>query len=347
MKKYTLLLAAAIVAAASFAQTAHTVSNNLANPAQFTEIQAAINAAADGDTIYVAGSATGYGNVLVNKRIVLIGAGYQQTGANTRTLISELDIVSSTDNGGGSGSRISGLLINANLDGDPDQIISDVIIERCLINRGDLINVNFGLNENWIFRNNIVYQDQNNVRHNFLCGAAVNLRLENNIFQGESSSSTNNAYFQVRSSSAIVTNNVFFDYTIELDDALVTNNIFLDQSFTDLGVVSSNSTFNNNIFNGESTPGTSTNTLNNNLNSDPGFVNENNRFFDFGEDLNLTTASPGKSAGTDGTDIGVYGGNFPIVFEPSNPQITQLLINTVQIPVGGELEFTVQAEGRQ
>ncbi len=41
-----------------FAQTSHTVSNVAGNPAQFTVIQDAITAASDGDTIYVAGSAT-------------------------------------------------------------------------------------------------------------------------------------------------------------------------------------------------------------------------------------------------------------------------------------------------
>ena len=118
MKKQILFIAAAIVAVASFAQTSHTVSNNPANPAQFTEIQEAINAASDGDTIYVAGSATNYGNVLVNKRVVLIGAGWIQNGANSRTSITQIDITATTDNGGGSGSVISGFRIQGNLEGD-------------------------------------------------------------------------------------------------------------------------------------------------------------------------------------------------------------------------------------
>jgi len=345
MKKQILFLAAAIVAAASVAQTSHTVSNNPANPAQFTEIQEAINAASDGDTIYVAGSNINYGNVLVNKRVVLIGAGYVVTGANARTVVTQIDISSTVDNGGGSGSIITGFIAEGNLVGDPDQIISDVIIERNLFTGNDF-NANFGKNENWFFRNNIVYQTNTNTFPVFNCASANNLTVQNNIFQGESSLGTNKSWFGLRSSNSIVTNNVYFDYVLEFDDALVTNNIFIQQNFTDRSVVSSNATYNNNIFFGENVPDGS-NTFNNNIFNNPGFVSEDNSFYSFGEDLNLTAASPGKNAGTDGTDIGVFGGNFPMVFEPANPEITQLLINTVQVPVGGELEFTIQAEGRQ
>ena len=348
MKKHVLFLAAATMAMASYAQTSHTVSNNPANPAQFTEIQEAINAANDGDTIYVAGSATNYGNVLVNKRVVLIGAGWIQDGANSRSEISQLDITATTNNEGGSGSVISGFLITADVDGDPDEVISDVIIERCLFNRTEVINISLRNNENWIFRNNIVYQDQFNATHNFLCGTAINLRIENNIFQGETANGQNSSLFQVVSSSAIVTNNVFYDYVLEFDNSTVANNIFIQQNFTDRGRTSENATFNNNIFFGENNPSGATNTLNNNIFDNPGFESADTDFYNYpADDITLASASPGKNAGTDGTDIGVFGGNFPMVFEPANPEITQLLINTVQLPVGGELEFTVQATGRQ
>ena len=347
MKKHVLFLAAATMAMASYAQTSHTVSNNPANPAQFTEIQEAINAANDGDTIYVAGSATNYGNVLVNKRVVLIGAGWIQDGANSRTRITQIDITTTTDNGGGSGSVITGFRVEGNLDGDPDETISDILIERNLFT-GDDFNANFRSNENWAFRNNIVYQTNTSTFPNFLCGTAVNLIVQNNIFQGEASGGTNESLFQVTSPSALIANNVFYDYVLEFDNSTVANNIFIQQNFTDRGRTSENATFNNNIFFGENNPSGATNTLNNNIFDNPGFESADTDFYNYpADDITLASASPGKNAGTDRTDIGVFGGNFPMVFEPANPDIIQLLINTVQLPVGGELEFTIQATGRQ
>lgn len=346
MKKQILFIAAAIVAVASFAQTSHTVSNNPANPAQFTEIQAAINAASDGDTIYVAGSDIQYGNVLVNKRLVLIGSGYELNGVNSRTSITQLDIVADVDNGGGSGSNISGFIVFGDFDGDPDQMISDIVVERNWFNQ---VNIRFQNNTKWSFRNNIVYMSTGNDFF-FNVGTSSNLVMQNNILQGADL----DALLTVNSTSCTIINNTFFDFHFQVDDCVFSNNIFVDHAFSEdfSGTVNDafarNVTFNNNIFfSGRSNPSGASNTYINSIFDNPGFVSEDNNFYSFGEDLNLATASPGKSAGTDGTDIGIFGGNFPMIFEPSNPEITQLLINTVQVPTGGELEFTVQAEGRQ
>jgi hypothetical protein len=56
--------------------TVLTVSNNPDRPAQFTQVDPAIAAAAAGDTIYVYGSLTTYNDFIINKRLVVIGAGY-------------------------------------------------------------------------------------------------------------------------------------------------------------------------------------------------------------------------------------------------------------------------------
>ena len=56
--------------------TVRTVSNDPKAPAQYTGIQAAITASSNGDTIMVYGSATHYGNITLEREIVLIGAGY-------------------------------------------------------------------------------------------------------------------------------------------------------------------------------------------------------------------------------------------------------------------------------
>ena len=56
--------------------TIHTVSNNPTTIAHFSTIQAAINAAASGDTIYVHGSPNVYAGFTLSKTLAIIGAGF-------------------------------------------------------------------------------------------------------------------------------------------------------------------------------------------------------------------------------------------------------------------------------
>ena len=50
---------------------------------------------------------------------------------------------------------------------------------------------------------------------------------------------------------------------------------------------------------------------NNIMNQDPQFVNfTQNDGYTIAENYKLTNASPGKNTGTDGMDIGLYGGNY-------------------------------------
>ncbi|MBY0436007.1 MAG: hypothetical protein K2U26_18100, partial [Cyclobacteriaceae bacterium] len=65
MKPTLLLLVCASLACQSLFATIRTVSNDPNRPAQFTTIQAALNAATPGDTVYVSGSATAYNESVV------------------------------------------------------------------------------------------------------------------------------------------------------------------------------------------------------------------------------------------------------------------------------------------
>lgn len=50
--------------------------NNTDPSAPYASINDAVNAATEGDTIMVEGSSIPYGDVTINKRVVLIGPGY-------------------------------------------------------------------------------------------------------------------------------------------------------------------------------------------------------------------------------------------------------------------------------
>jgi len=53
-----------------------TVSNNPNAVAQYTDIPPAIAAASPGDTIYVGGSPNSYSNFTIDRKLVIIGAGF-------------------------------------------------------------------------------------------------------------------------------------------------------------------------------------------------------------------------------------------------------------------------------
>jgi hypothetical protein len=69
------------------------VNNTNNGPGQYPQIDAAIAAASPGDTIYVSGNATTYGNCTVSKSIVLIGPGsYADKQNNTPAIVGAINI---------------------------------------------------------------------------------------------------------------------------------------------------------------------------------------------------------------------------------------------------------------
>lgn len=75
-----------------------------------------------------------------------------------------------------------------------------------------------------------------------------------------------------------------------------------------------NNTFKNCLFNSSSFYPGPNNLIYNciyNQSIDTTFVNHQGNYFDFHYNYHLKSSSPGKNAGTDGQDLGIYGGNYP------------------------------------
>ena len=87
-----------------------TVSNNPNVPGQYTSLQAAIDAAAPDDTLYVQGSTTSYGSVDLYKKLTLIGAGSMPNKSLSLPSLVDNIYIKYNANGtsNGSGSSISG-----------------------------------------------------------------------------------------------------------------------------------------------------------------------------------------------------------------------------------------------
>jgi len=352
MKRLVTLTLFTLLASFYCLATIRTVSNDPQNPAQFTSIQAALDASIAGDTVYVNGSAIDYGeSPNVVKRLVIVGAGYNPAGPpNLATRINGRFTLFS----GASGTVISGFRLGGFLANSGN--VNNIQVLRNYI--GYLISgaaVNFN-GSNWAFSHNLIIN----------CSIQINnsagVLIQNNIFSNGGLSSSNQP-------SVIVDHNLFLGSISPLNtnirNATVSNNIFaLTQGPTIDATTQSNSFVNNinvltnvaataptNSFAGG--PNSETGNL---YGVDPQFVSvanftSYNVFFDY----RLKSTSPGKNAGNDATDIGIYGGGFPFPTggasgggfdtsaQPPVPQVTNVNIQNSSVAPGTQLRVTIQA----
>ncbi len=100
MKKIYLLLHLCFICGFYASATQRTVNNNNPSPGTYSTIQAAVTAASNGDTLLIAGSPTNYGTVTLNKKLTLIGPGYNPQKQNPQvSFLGTLDINSVLANG--------------------------------------------------------------------------------------------------------------------------------------------------------------------------------------------------------------------------------------------------------
>jgi hypothetical protein len=349
----SLFLLTSFVTISSYA-TIRTVSNDPQNPAQFTTIQAAVDAAVAGDTIYVNVSPTDYSeNVSLTKRVILIGGGYKSSSQlNYKTYLSGGIYMSVSGANDPSGTVICGFEVSQIAGVLP---INNIRIFRNLIRGGVSVYGN-----NWNIYNNLI---PSAISMSSGTGT-TNLFIQNNLFGigGFISSS-------ITVSSIIIDHNVFQSSFVKLNNvkfATITNNIFASGSSDfvfDNGCTSNN--FNNNLSTTTNVSVTApTNSFASGPNTEAGnFVGVNPLFVNVTDltlyaainNYRLQSTSPVKNAGTDGTDLGIYGGSYPFPsggapgsgFDtsalPPIPQVTGVNIQNGTLAPGAQLKVTIQA----
>ncbi|MEI6435408.1 MAG: hypothetical protein WCP32_11230 [Bacteroidota bacterium] len=354
MKTKTFLLLALFVAMTSGAfAVVITVSNNPNSPGQYTSLQTAIDAAglSANDTIMVAGSTTTYGNITIAKRLVLVGAGYNNPYGNN-SLLGGITLSRSNEFVGSSGTKIMGFNLSSTLTFNPasgggSPVLNNVLIERCW-----LANISFeNYGQNNLYNNdtvrNCIINGTISFTNQYSSGQLNNIYIHNNIFNG--------AYFNIAA-------------TPNLSTVFCRNNIFINRANSAIFAGCLNMVIENNIFySAYPTGGTGCaftknigfmcpdmpgagNIGSGNMNSvNPLFVNfpALGGAFSWAYDFHLQAASPGKNAGTDGTDIGIYGGMLP--FEVgANPHFPQMMTLTLpagsSVPAGGTLNVHFTAK---
>lgn len=340
MKNIYFTIGLLMIALMSNATIIH-VDKNPDRPSGYYEsLQVAINSASSGDTIFLYPSNSDYGNITIDKQIHLFGFGYDGTTGGVSRIDNLYLDTNATNNTNSSGSSIQGLTMDylgfqkENIDNI--QIIGNYFRDY----------MNFANNcTNIEVKNNYIW-DYVNINN------ATNVLISNNIFGGGSY----NAVLNSSSSTNIITNNLILQhkYFSNVSNATISNNIIIcygdhNQSYS----------YNNNFINNLSWRSTlnpyplppAGNTGSGNIsNQDPKFETANSSGnFDRFKDYHLQSSSPGKNAGSDGTDIGPYGGTDPFVWGGAFtiPKVTEVVIETPVVDKGTSVNVKIKAKKAQ
>jgi hypothetical protein len=362
MKTSTFFASAlATIMALSFSTfaTIHTVNNNLNGPGQFSSIQVAIDAAASGDTIYIASSPTRYtnpslGRFVVSKKLTFIGVGMRPGEKKENSALSRIGHRFDLNDAAGNGSSFIGLYF----DGVSSAInvsanVSNCQVLRCWFDGSSThLGFNSGSFSGWLIANN--YFGMN-------CGPAINVNnntvtnfiVQNNVFAEISGCGIQNGTFAIQnfstSANCIFSNNVFyggqgagvgnFDQAFSnVSNMIVENNIFHTMSPGGC----SNSVFNNNITFGttqDALPYGSNSGVSNVANTDPQMTTFSNTSFTPSQNYQ-PAGGPAKTGAVGGGQMGVYGGtfNWNNSAVPALPVIKSLSITTgATVPAGGSM----------
>lgn len=301
----------------TFAQTVHTVDNRDQSGAQFTNLQSAIDAASPGDIIQVHPSPNDYGSVTINKLLTLVGTGHNP--ANTGGEVPTINNITLINNS--AGTEIKGLSISRISTGSstmsPNHQNVHIINNR--IRNSISGSGSNSLSDGWIIEGNYFSSTSTNIN---AASGTNDWQIKNNFLRG---------FLQNLNNTCIITNNILLTtsnshiFFYSCPNPLVNNNIFLATgTLTEIGTSSSTITFVSNMTYSYFGATISALSGSNNLdNTNPLFENVPfGSVTDFyNNDFDLASGSPGINAGSDGTDIGLFGNNF--VFDPNGrPNLT-------------------------
>lgn len=335
MKRQT-LLTLIIAIATSMSVNAQTIALHSTTGVQIikgnTALVTAYSAAQSGDTLYLSGgSFTPPANF--DKKLMIFGAGHyvDSTLATGKTFINgNFTLDENADL-----FYLEGVEITGNVTFSTNHSVNNVIIKRCKINGtfnalGDLSNPtsNLSLIGNVLMNRLTLENIQNSL-------------LSNNIISNTFQSSYGN----------MISNNIVMgfiwgssmDYLFSGNNNTLNNNIFLWEGYA-ANVAGSGNVFNNNLYVEPSPDYGATATSSGNytgiLQADI-FVNQIGTVFNYAHDYHLQ--APTSYLGTDGSQVGIYGGTFPYKegAVPLNPHI-QFKNIAPTTNANGDLQIQIQ-----
>ncbi len=280
-------------------------------PSFYTILDTALLQAQNGDTVYLPGGTLTCGTITVNKALRIFGMGINgDSSVATKTTQINGSLYLDIEAGGSSltGFSLNGLSLNFSA--------SDIHVSRCgigslTINAGTAPpSTNNVFYENTIGSINGSYAQGNTFFNNiisyFMSNLGPNNLFRNNIFQL--------AY-------PWFCGNENYGHFVRFSSSFFENNIFLHNSVSwcPLMCSSDNCNFRNNIFIDD----LDVDNLCPDCHAFDNFVNQQSSTVFIEGTYHLQPTCPGKNTGTDGTDIGIYGGLHPWKDGsiPANPHI--------------------------
>jgi len=295
----------------------------------------AYNASINGDMLYLS---TGFftSPPSIAKGVKIIGAGHfpDSAGVAKRTFIlTGLHIAQGADS-----LLLEGLYINGGI-GYDDNSINYVKVLRCWLNGAW-----FNSSSETASKNNCSYEEC------FINGGidfshyGNNLLLKHNIISG---GIFDNASVVNINGNALIDGNIFLYYYrafTYVNSSIIQNNIFISINLFNYGVGNS---INNNLF-VQSSIYFGINSYSNNYLGIPQadiFVSQSGNEIDYTHDYHLQ--HPDLYIGTDGTQVGLYGGSIPFKDKgkPSNPQVISKNIAT-ETDANGNLPISITVEAQ-
>ncbi|GAB4418153.1 MAG: hypothetical protein OHK0039_29280 [Bacteroidia bacterium] len=339
MKNVLLTGALLLGSLAALAQNILTVDNNPLTAAQYTDLQAAVDAASPGDFIYIYPSETQYATTLtLDKEVHLRGVSHFPGQVNAIGDLNLVDDPTSPDDA--SNASVSGLWINRirTLSGTQNNIR----IANCrLAVVGEISPSGPPQGNGWIIEGCVLINASGPLAPISAPGG-LNWVIHHNIIQR----TTNSALIQNLSSTALVFNNLFI-----MDFATMVNNApnvhfqncmfwYTGNSGTFFYTASSGVSFTNCLTYAPVAGSFAALPGSNNLdNVNPLFVSVSSAApqFSYSHDYRLAPGSPAIGAGTNGDDIGIYDGNYDFLqrgYAADLPYVRDFIILNPAISIG-------------
>ncbi len=340
--------------------TVRTVSNQPSGGAQFNTIQLAVDASADGDTVYVHGSANTYdGFSLTDKKLAIMGPGWApDKDIALQAIINGCNLRNSSNPGSPSGTELQGLIFvqgaNLSINFGADLAVSSLRIIRCQFSS----TVSFSLGTSNDLFEGCLFLTTVSFTTNATNGAS-NILFQNNMFFANQCC-TGTGFTGLNTNIS----NVQFDHNVFYGDGSVPG----VQAFSNCQFL----TFSNNIFSKRNPTGISNSAFTNNITINCGssgdtiwIRNGNTGTGNIAAQnpqttVDITTASfsglndftitsgPANNAGSDGKDIGLLyeptgSLNFTNCRNSRFPRMFSMNITTPTVAAGGNINVVVEA----
>lgn len=322
MKNSVLLIIGLFISVAGATQAAFLINRSSGSLA-YRSLDSAIANAQNGDTLYLPGGTFNTGNIVIDKKILMFGAGHypDSTDATGRTVLNGSVFFIS----GASLSVLHGVYLMGNITfgtTPTNSNINGLVISRCNFN--DIL---LSFNTSTVSLASNILISQNVIRNDVIIMDAKDNLVENNLIDGRINSANGSNRF---------VNNIVFGragangYTLNsIYSCIFENNIFYTTAGYGFPGNIAGNTFRNNVF-GFANPFGGTDIQENNIfNATNLFVNQTLSVFSYEQNFHLKAGSAAIGAGKGGTDCGIYGGARPYKESavPMNPHVQSKVIS--------------------